>query len=453
MVVKDKLIDYLAEFALSLDFESISEKSLDRVKTIILHDLSIGLCSLNDSPYETASNIAKRFKFSREGSFTLIGNGKTNSQEEAVFLNAMLMSAKAQEDFYGALHLGPIVISAALTAAEASNASGREFLTAVAAGFETGLSMGDIFGAHTAKRGLRGTPLFGQVGATMAVGKLIGLTINKLKSAISHALANVSGTAESLLAGTTEWHFQAAWAAKKALWAAHLAADGLKGSPNALYGRAGFVQAFGGPETIDEGSLHTAERLLNVGLKRYPVNIFVMSPLEGALRIAKSISEESRPAIKRVTIEVNENEATFPFLNATGPFDSPAQGILSASYCVAVALLRGEFNRALVNQQAKDSLTVETAKKVIIEPSRHLLPLTARITVQTDQSEYREEILGIDDLYYKNFDNEQARLQLDLQRINADSRIPEKLAPFIRGFESKKRIIDHLANALINISK
>ena len=441
MVAKDKLIDYLTEFVLSLDFESISEKSLDRVKTIILHDLSIGLCSLDDSPYQIASKIAGRFKSYHEGSFTLIGNGKTNSQEEAVFLNAMLMSTKAQEDFCGALHLGPIVISAALTAAEASNASGQEFLTAVAAGFETGLSMGDIFGVYTAKRGLRGTPLFGQVGATMAVGKLLGLTIDKLKSAFSHAVANVSGTAESLLAGTTEWHFHAGWAAKKALWAAHLAADGLKGSPNALYGRAGFVQAFGGPETILRGSVHTAERIPNVGLKRYPVNIFVMSPLEGALRIAKSIPKESRPEVKRVTIEVNENEATFALLNATGPFDLPAQGILSASYCVAVALLRGEFNRALVDELAKDSLTVETAKKVIIKPSRHLSPLTARITVEADRSEYREDIMDIDDLYYKNFDNEQARLQVDLQSINADSRVPEMLAPFIRELESKKRFL------------
>lgn len=440
----DRIQDLLPELVLGVTFPSMSAPSREKVETIILHDLAIGLVSSSDPPYVAAREIQNRLHPTREGPFTLIGSGRTVSQEEAVFLNAMLMSAKAQEDFCGALHLGPIIISASLAAAQGVGASGQDFLAAVAAGFEAALLLGEILGPHTGLRGFRGTPLYGQAGAALAVGKLLGLGPVELRSALAHALANSFGTAESLLAGTTEWYFQAGWAARKGLWAAHLAALDMRGSAGALSGRAGFLQALCGNEAPANVEIWEEERLLRVGMKRFAVNIFVMSPLEAALRIMDSDCFHRGEEVQKITVLINEKEAASPLVDMTGPFDSTAQGILSIPCCVGLTVLYGDFRRVLVDR-ANEAPALAMASKVAVLPAVELAPLTTRVTIKTDRASYQAEITDASALYYSDFEGERSLLAKDLKRLGSSESLLQTLSSSVLALEAGENSVEYLA--------
>ena len=76
-------------------------------------------------------------------------------------------------------HLGTVIVPTLLSLAEATNASGKDFLTALVAGYEVGGKIGRMLMDVEVSKIFRPTGTVGPIAAAGAGAKLLGLTPSK----------------------------------------------------------------------------------------------------------------------------------------------------------------------------------------------------------------------------------------------------------------------------------
>src|SRR5205085_9658877 len=98
-------------------------------------------------------------------------------------------------------HPGIAILPAAFAVAEITGASGKEFLTAVAAGYEVVDRMAAEFIPTVMARGFHAGPVFGIFGAAVAAAKIHGLDAGQIHSAIAQCVNLASGNLEGIRSG------------------------------------------------------------------------------------------------------------------------------------------------------------------------------------------------------------------------------------------------------------
>ena len=178
---------------------------------------------------------------------TLWVDGARVSRRGAAFANAKMMHATSQSDSYRMLtHPGPCVIPPAVASCEIDGGSGKDLITAVAAGYELETRIASDFIPTTQARGFRSSPVYGVFGAAVATGKVLGLDPGQMANAISLAATFSGGTGEGGRTEGQEATIHESNAAVNGITAALLAKDGVRGADLALEGDAGFYNAFTG---------------------------------------------------------------------------------------------------------------------------------------------------------------------------------------------------------------
>src|SRR5207253_2854053 len=139
---------------------------------------------------------------------------------------------------------GIAILPAALVAAEIGGASGKEFLTAVAAGYEVMERMAAEFIPTVMSRGFHAGPVFGIFGAAVAAAKLQRLDEGQIHSAIAQCVNLASGNLEGIRSGGRS--LREGGAVRNALLAVALAKHGTPGGETTLEGEAGFYHSYAG---------------------------------------------------------------------------------------------------------------------------------------------------------------------------------------------------------------
>src|SRR5205823_2271348 len=168
-------------------------------------------------------------------------------------------------------HPGIAILPAALVAAEITGASGKEFLTAVAAGYEIMERMAAEFIPTVMSRGFHAGPVFGIFGATVAAAKLQRLDADQIHSAIAQCVNLASGNLEGARSGGRS--LREGGTVQNALLAVALAKHGTPGGETTLEGEAGFYHAYVGNNRGDlrfsfTGANHTDIAKITEGLGR-----------------------------------------------------------------------------------------------------------------------------------------------------------------------------------------
>lgn len=161
---------------------------------------------------------------------TVWGTDQRLPPAHAALANGTSAHARDFDDGGGAGHAGSTVIPAALATAEHCGATGREFLTAVVAGYDIGyraLAALGGFATHT-DRGWHSSGTMGSLGAAGAAAKVVALDAEQYR----HAL----GIAGSFTGGI--WAFKADGALTKRL---HPGKAGETGVDAALLAKAGIT--------------------------------------------------------------------------------------------------------------------------------------------------------------------------------------------------------------------
>src|SRR5262245_42272546 len=132
-------------------------------------------------------------------------------------------------DTFMLTHPGITILPAALVAV--TSASGREFLTAVAAGYEVMERMAAEFIPMVTSRGFHVGPVFGIFGAAVAAAKLHRLDENQIHSTIAQCVNLAAGNLEGASSGGRS--LREGGAVRNALLAVALAKHG---TPGGCYG-------------------------------------------------------------------------------------------------------------------------------------------------------------------------------------------------------------------------
>jgi hypothetical protein len=234
-----------AAFVANLRYEDLPAAVVDRAKGVTLEALASALVAHDMPASRQALALMQAEEAGGGGVATVLCKGAKLTKAGAAFVNTETIFAGGKWDTFRMLtHPGTAILPAALVAAEISGASGRDFLTAVAAGYEVMERMAAEFIPTVMSRGFHAGPVFGIFGAAIAAAKLGGLDENQINGAIAQCVNLASGNLEGARSGGRS--LREGGAVRNALLAVALAKHGTPGGETTLEGEAGFYHSYAG---------------------------------------------------------------------------------------------------------------------------------------------------------------------------------------------------------------
>jgi MmgE/PrpD N-terminal domain len=233
-----------AEFVAGLDFGDLPAAVVDRAMGVTLQALVSALVA-HDMPASRQALAMMQEEAGDGGAATVLCNGRKLTKAGAAFVNCETIFAGGKWDTFRMLtHPGTAIIPAALAAAEVADASGKEFLTAVAAGYEVMERMAAEFIPTVMSRGFHAGPVFGIFGAAVAAAKIAGLGADQVNGVIAQCVNLAAGNLEGARSGGRA--LREGGAVRNAFLAVALARHGVPGGETTLEGEAGFYHAYAG---------------------------------------------------------------------------------------------------------------------------------------------------------------------------------------------------------------
>jgi 2-methylcitrate dehydratase PrpD len=234
-----------ARFVAALKYDDLPPQVVDRAKGVTLEALCSALVAHDMPASRQALELMQEEEAGGGGAATVLCSGSKLTKAGAAFVNTETIFAGGKWDTFRMLtHPGTAILPAALAAAEIAGSSGRELLTAVAAGYEVMERMAAEFIPTVMSRGFHAGPVFGIFGAAIAAAKLGGLDENQVNGAIAQCVNLASGNLEGARSGGRS--LREGGAVRNALLAVALAKHGTPGGETTLEGEAGFYHSYAG---------------------------------------------------------------------------------------------------------------------------------------------------------------------------------------------------------------
>ncbi len=235
----------LAQWAAALRYEDLPPAVIDRAKGVTLHALTSVLIGSKTAAGKQAVQMVADEEAGVKKGATIMTDGTRVTKGGAAYANSEMALAGGKYDTFRMLtHPNTAIIPAALAAAESSGASGKAYLTGVAAGYEVMERMAAEFIPTVMSQGFHPGPVFGIFGAAVAAAKTQGYSEDQLNSVIALCASLASGNLEAARAGGNPLREGAA--TRNAMLAVALAQPGHVGGETVLEGDAGFYHAYTG---------------------------------------------------------------------------------------------------------------------------------------------------------------------------------------------------------------
>lgn len=294
---------------------------------------------------------------------------------EDALLDAAAATAHDYDDTHlrTVIHATPPVAGALFSLARSRSVSGPQFLHALILGMETTCRLGNTVTPGHYERGWHITSTCGVFGATAAAGKILQLNEKQFIHAFGIAATQAAGLVEVL--GSMARVLNAGFAARNALAAARLAAEGFEGPARPLEGLRGFMSVFGGANDIRQltGRLGEHWEMTNVAYKPYPCGVVLHALVDACLEQRDTIrgSESLVVALNPLAVERTDRPEPRNAIEAR----------LSAQHAVAVAALRGRAGLAeFSDAAAADPQLQSFRRRVRVVPEGRLDKMAALIT-------------------------------------------------------------------------
>ncbi|MHA1165559.1 MAG: MmgE/PrpD family protein [Alphaproteobacteria bacterium] len=359
----------LASFAAHLRYEDLPPEIAERAKRLIL-DITGNIIRARNDAESTPSLISAVEKLGlAHGKCSVMGDGLSYAPTAAALINGTLAHSLDFDDTHaeGSIHSSAPIVPAALAAAEMTDASGKELIAAVVAGYEVQIRLSLALNptAHY-DRGFHPTATCGVFGAAAAAGKLLGLDRQGIQSAFGIALSQAAGSMEFLTDGAWTKRSHVGQAAQNGLICAVMAGEGFKGPEKAFEGRYGFLSAYSpssDPEKAVAGLGETWETM-RIAVKPYPSCRYSHAAIDGIISLMK---EHGITAGDVEEVEIGVPETGWKIIG--GPEDktnpqSVVDGQFSMPFCAAVALREGGLEWDDYKKHLKDETTRALTRKV-----------------------------------------------------------------------------------------
>jgi 2-methylcitrate dehydratase PrpD len=234
-----------ATFVANLRYTDLPSDVVDRAKGVTLQALSSALVAHDMAASKQALTLMREEDSGGGGVATVLCNGSRLTKSGAAFVNAEMIFAGGKWDTFRMLtHPGIAILPTVLAAAEITQCSGAQFLTAIAAAYEVMERMAADFIPTVMSRGFHAGPVFGIFGAAVAAAKIHNLSVDQVNSAIAQCVNLAAGNLEGARSGGRS--LREGGAVRNALLAVALARHGTLGGETTLEGDAGFYHAYAG---------------------------------------------------------------------------------------------------------------------------------------------------------------------------------------------------------------
>lgn len=234
---------------------------------------------------------------------TVVGHAMATSTRQAALINGAASHALDYDDVNMACtgHPSVTLIPALLALAESRGVSGRDFMTAFAAGYETMCQLGLATGEAQYARGFHTTATLGTIGAAAACARLLQLDADDTATAFGIASTMAAGLKSMF--GTMCKPLHAGRASADGLQAAQLAARGFTSCADAIECPQGFMATHGGNASLEtavpDGGWHLRNNLFKFHAACYGTH----AAIEAARRLR--LQHALRPEdVRCVTVRV-----------------------------------------------------------------------------------------------------------------------------------------------------
>ena len=352
----------LASFAANLQFSDLPDAVVERLKTSLLD--SLGCCLFGSTLPWTRKVAALVMEEGAKPVASLWGMGRSSSLSGAVLVNATAGHAFELDDIHkeSILHAGSIATPVALAFAEKSaTESGQAILTAMAAGYEVGVRVGNAATMDLFFRGFHPQGTSGVFVAAASASRMLGLDASQTQ----HALGIAGSQAGGLMAaqeGAMVKRFHGGRAAQSGVYSALLAQRGFTGIEDVIeapYG--GYLSTYSGkpnPSRLLDG-LGRQWETAKVGYKPHACVTSIHCALD-ALAYLMRTHQVNPDQIKQIDVGVSQMTYTHC------AWIYKAQGVTAAQmnlfYGLAVTALDG---MAFVAQYSEDRIGREDIFKFI----------------------------------------------------------------------------------------
>lgn len=360
----------LAGFASGLAYEELPEEVVKHLKWCILDGIGVGLFG-STLPWVTiVSDVVKALGGAEES--PVWGKGYKTSSTNAALVNGTACHAFELDDTHreSICHLAPQVLPAVAAAtAYRDRVRGREFLAAVAAGYEVCIRVGMSMAVSCAMRGFHVPGVVAPFGAAAGAGNLMRLSAEQMVNALGIAGAQAAGLQGSQLGMTKR--MQPGRGAQSGLLSALLAKRGFTGMATVLddveYG--GFFKCYADEFQIGrmlEG-LGSNYEIRKIGFKPYACCRSNHTTLD-ALKELMERHREIRPEeIEKIRIECSTITRKYGLVTE---IDSIGAAQASIPFCAAVMCLEGDaFIEQFSEEKIKDERILRFMPKVEMIPN------------------------------------------------------------------------------------
>ncbi|TFV92665.1 MmgE/PrpD family protein [Oxalobacteraceae bacterium OM1] len=229
----------LSAFVAELQFDDIPDSVVRRAEDLFLDWFGSALGGKGARPVETIERFAQQMGPADGPAEVLISRRRTTPLFAAM-VNAAASHFAEQDDVHNGsvFHPAAVVCPPVLAVAQSLQSSGRDLLTAMVAGYEVGIRVGEFLG-RSHYRIFHTTGTAGTVAAAAAVGRLLGLDAERMQHALGSAGTQAAGLWEFLRDAADSKQLHTAHAASAGLMAAYLAQDGFTGAARILEGGQG----------------------------------------------------------------------------------------------------------------------------------------------------------------------------------------------------------------------
>jgi 2-methylcitrate dehydratase len=393
------LAERLANYTISLSYHDLPDAVIHATRQRLVDTIGCALGAIDSEPVRS---IRSYFATLPAGASTLLFDRVKVTPDAAAFLNATMVRFLDYNDGYFSLEPGHSSdnIPACLAVAQAEGLNGKDLILAIVIAYEIQMRLQDA--ASLFRRGWDHVN-FVTVSATMAVGKLLGLSQTQLVHALGMALNGHIALRQVRSGELSGWKgASAANASRNAVFCAYLARHGMTGPSSIFEGEMGFFNQVSGPFELDVGAFGNRDNgdfhLMHTLTKLYPTNGEMQTAVMAAVRLREELSSLEDIA----SIQIDTTDVGFKFLAKDPAKWRPATRETadhSLPYTVARALIDGTITRATYDEaDLADPRVIEVIDKISVREdpvlTAQMPSLANRITIKTHSGKVLSKELG-----------------------------------------------------------
>ena len=307
----DATVERLSTYAERFCFEDVPPVVVHQVKRLIVDSMGCGLAAFHADPVRAARDLARGV--TSASAATILGTRAKTTPDLAAFVNGTMVRYLDFNDSYNGKDIAhpsdniPVVMAAG----EASGATGRDIITAVALAYEVQAAWADSFQLESG--GAWDQAAYAAISTPLGAGKAMGLTRNQLAEALRISVVSSMTLGEARRGTISHWKAAAVPnAGRNGVFAALLAQRGMTGPPEVFSGSHGF---FAGVTNIQVGLAPMAKepgysgafRLMESRVKRFPAGFVAQTAIEGAIEAREALGIADSDQIAHVYIRTFES--------------------------------------------------------------------------------------------------------------------------------------------------